>query len=370
MTQNKPTVVPARAIHPGEILKDEIVSRGIKQKELAELTGIQPSQLNEIIKGKRNINTETAKLLGAALEMDPALWINLQTNYDLQKIQVEEKFQKRLQAIDLWNTIKLYIPVSFFRKKGVISGDPVIDIPVIRRIYTIKNIEELISLFSMPQYARFRKSDKLPVEKINLLGWQHLVADYAKDVKVAEFKIEKEEALIKELKQIISKNKNTIDLSRKALSKAGIKLVILEKPDKCPVDGISFNSDKNPAIALTMRHKRLDNFAFTLMHELGHVYKHLTKNQTAIFIDLDPKEEEKIYSSSPEEQEANEYASDKLINREDWRTFIASRRVTSEIEIIRFAEKQRIHPAIVKGKIRFETGNYSLFGKLPEVKFS
>lgn len=368
MTQKKTTLVPAKAIHPGEILKDEITARGIKQKELAALTGIQASQLNEVIKGKRNINAETANLLGAALEMDPVLWINLQTNYDLQKILVEEKIQKRLQAIDLWNTIKQYIPVNFFRKKGVISGDPIVDIPIIRKIYTIKNIEELIGLFSKPQYARFRKSGKLPVEKINLLGWQHLAAYYAENIKVADFKNEKEEALIKELKQIISKNRNTVELSKKALNKAGIKFVILEKPDKCPVDGISFNSDANPAIVLTLRHKRLDNFAFTLMHELGHVYKHLTKNQSALFIDLDPKEEDKAYSSLPEEREANEYASDKLINKTDWQVFLASGNLTREVEIKKFAEKQKIHPAIVKGKIRFETGNYSLFGKLPEVE--
>jgi HTH-type transcriptional regulator/antitoxin HigA len=41
-------LTPANVVHPGEILKDELEERQIKQKEFAELTGIQPSQLNEI----------------------------------------------------------------------------------------------------------------------------------------------------------------------------------------------------------------------------------------------------------------------------------------------------------------------------------
>lgn len=366
MANQKIALIPAVAIHPGEILKDEIIARDIKQKELAELTGIQASQLNEIIKGKRNINAETALLLGRALQMDAVLWTNLQANYDLQKTQVVDKLQKRLQAIDLWNTVKQYIPVSFFKKRGIISGNPIADIPTIRTIYSIKNIEELISLFSKPQYARFRKSEKLTEEKINLLGWQHLAASYAEKIKVSEFKPEKEDALIKELKQIISRNSNTIALTKKALAKAGIKFLILEKPEKCPVDGMSFISGANPTIILTLRHKRLDNYAFTLMHELGHVYKHLIYNEASLFIDLDPKDH-KSYGSSLEEREADEYASNKLVNKADWVLYLKKQTYCSQSEIEKFSAKQGIHPAIVQGKIRFETGDYSLFGKLPEV---
>ncbi len=54
-------------IHPGEMIKDEIESRGITQKKLAETTGISPSVLNEMLNGKRAVSTEYALLLEAAL---------------------------------------------------------------------------------------------------------------------------------------------------------------------------------------------------------------------------------------------------------------------------------------------------------------
>ena len=67
-------IAPAKAIHPGEILKDELDAREISQKEFAIKLGIQPTQLNEIIKGKRGITAEHAVLIGKALEMEPIIW--------------------------------------------------------------------------------------------------------------------------------------------------------------------------------------------------------------------------------------------------------------------------------------------------------
>ena len=63
---NRP--VPARAVHPGEILREELLERGIKQKDFAQQIGVQATHLNEFIKGKRNLknlkNQKTAKSAG------------------------------------------------------------------------------------------------------------------------------------------------------------------------------------------------------------------------------------------------------------------------------------------------------------------
>ncbi len=363
----KNTFIPAKAIHPGGILKDELLARDISQKDLAKLTGLQPTHLNEIIKGKRDISPDIALSLSKALQMEVTIWTNLQTLYHLQKAQLAEKTNKRLMALDLWNMLKQYIPVTYFRKLGIISGDPVTDIPVIYKIYSIPNIDELVGLFSKPQFARFRKSDKLQEEKINLLGWQYLAMYKASELNVPEFKPADEKKLIGELKTAISENADTISNVTKILKQAGIKLLLLEKPEKCPVDGVSFMSGTNPAIALTMRYKRLDNFAFTLMHELGHVFMHLKNNPEAVFIDFDSKEANIDYKNSKEEQQADEYANSKWMNQDDWNLFITSKGFKKLTAIIEFSQKQNINPAIVLGKVKHHTGNYALHGKIPDV---
>jgi addiction module HigA family antidote len=86
-------------IHPGEMIKDEIESRGMTQKRLADMTGISASVLNEILNGKRPVTIECALLLEAALGIDADIWIGLQADYDKQKARYDQSFLKRLENI-------------------------------------------------------------------------------------------------------------------------------------------------------------------------------------------------------------------------------------------------------------------------------
>ena len=86
-------------IHPGEMMKDEIESRGMTQKKLAEMTGIAPSVLNEVLNGKRSVTTEYALLIEAVLGIDADIWIGLQADYDKQKACHDASFIKRLEEI-------------------------------------------------------------------------------------------------------------------------------------------------------------------------------------------------------------------------------------------------------------------------------
>ena len=86
-------------IHPGEMIKDEIIARGITQKELALQMGVSYTVFNEILNGKRPITTEYALLLEAALGTDANIWIGLQADYNMQKIKQDKSFMKRLENI-------------------------------------------------------------------------------------------------------------------------------------------------------------------------------------------------------------------------------------------------------------------------------
>lgn len=90
-------LVPAQAIHPGEVLLDDLKRRGLSQKKFSELSGIHPTQLNEVIKGKRNINADMALQIGIALKMKPMLWLKSQMIYelDLAKIRANKKAKAR-----------------------------------------------------------------------------------------------------------------------------------------------------------------------------------------------------------------------------------------------------------------------------------
>ncbi|MDE6757269.1 MAG: HigA family addiction module antidote protein [Muribaculaceae bacterium] len=90
---------PFEPTHPGELIKDELEANNLTQAKLAENIGIKPSLLNEIIKGKRSVNTELALLLEAALNIPADLLLNLQSDYNMQMAKSDVSFMKRLSAI-------------------------------------------------------------------------------------------------------------------------------------------------------------------------------------------------------------------------------------------------------------------------------
>ena len=86
-------------IHPGEMIKDEIVARGLTQKDLAKQMGVSYTVFNEILNGKRPVTTEYALLLVAALGTDANIWLGLQADYNMQKMKQDSSFMERLELI-------------------------------------------------------------------------------------------------------------------------------------------------------------------------------------------------------------------------------------------------------------------------------
>ena len=85
--------------HPGDVLKEELESRGIKQKDFAAWIGISYTMLNEILNAKRPMTTDFALLVEAALGINAELWVKMQMNYNLSFARSEKKMEKRIKEI-------------------------------------------------------------------------------------------------------------------------------------------------------------------------------------------------------------------------------------------------------------------------------
>ena len=90
----KTTVYPDVAIPPGEYLAEELEARGITQKELARRMGRPANAVNEIVNGKKAITAETALQLEEVMPEIPArFWLNLETDYQLTKALLRQRYQ-------------------------------------------------------------------------------------------------------------------------------------------------------------------------------------------------------------------------------------------------------------------------------------
>ena len=148
----------------------------------------------------------------------------------------------------------------------------------------------------------------------------------------------------------------TLALAR--LADVGIASVILPHLPGTHLDGAAMRGpDGAPIIALTLRHDRIDNFWVTLFPELAHVKSHLADGTQVILDDLE------IGSAESIEREADDTARVALIPDENWEQF-NSGEYASTAELLAFADRVQVHPAIVAGRWQKQNRDFRKFSKL------
>lgn len=349
-------LVPSNATHPGEHLLDEIEARGIRQKDLAMEMDIPKSTLNEIIKGKKNITIDIALKLENVLDIPAKFWLNAQINYEIDCHRILEKNKEHAKISEIWKVIKSYLNLNFFKKQRIITGDIKENVSIIFKIFDVDSLDGFIGKFTQFEYQRYRKSEKSNVEINNLIAWINLVKYKAKNEFVSEFNNNDKDKVFQSIKEIINKNDEKILCDLKDTLKCfGIKFLTIPNPQKCAVDGVSFWSDGNPAIALSLRYKTIDSFAFTLFHELSHIYLHLINNNEKEYINLEEK-------SLQEEREADDLASQMLISENDWENIKSELKNNfyNPFKVNKISKLYKIHPAILQGRFCKETNKFNI----------
>ena len=123
------------------------------------------------------------------------------------------------------------------------------------------------------------------------------------------------------------------------------------------VDGCIYKlKSGNPVIAMTLRHNRVDNFWFTLIHELSHILLHFDTINSPIVDDINNLADSLI------EREANELVIDTIIERDKWKT-LKSRKQSNK-NVISIAKKNLLHPAILAGILRYERKEFYLYTEI------
>ncbi|MDQ2080217.1 HigA family addiction module antitoxin [Xanthobacteraceae bacterium Astr-EGSB] len=96
MSQN-PLLRGLRPVHPGETLREDVLPAiGKPKAEIARLLGISRQTLYDILSEKQAITPGIALRVGKLCGNGPDLWMNLQTNYDLQiaKRELADELEK------------------------------------------------------------------------------------------------------------------------------------------------------------------------------------------------------------------------------------------------------------------------------------
>ena len=157
----------------------------------------------------------------------------------------------------------------------------------------------------------------------------------------------------KKLKKIVDKfadytlQQNGIKIFLRDLNTAGVKFFVLSHLQKTYLDGATFRDKKNPVVAYTVRYDRIDNFWFTVAHEIAHILLHL-KRKGDYFIDS------LEIINTQEEQAADRFALKMIKAGEIQEYFMPFGNYISEFRVNNCAREIGVSPAIVVGVLQHD----------------
>lgn len=358
MATRNERLIPARAVHPGEILREELRERGIKQKDFATLIGVQPTHLNEFIHGKRNMNENFAMKLEQQLGIPFGTWMKLHNGYiyDCNAIEAKATEEQEALAYETECAKNLNLPL-LYKRIGIRSKT------------AHDRVEELKSMFPFDLLTSqelklnvsglYKHSDKVQMDEKNALTW--LVLNWLQLSKVKMSTEYRQGNAVVAAKEIAAKaNSRQIDAKtiQEILESNGIAYIVVEKVEKAPIDAYSTIANGHPAITVTYRYNDMDKLVFDVLHELCHIDRHLSNEHTA-FVSVEGTE----YSKDPKEMEANAFAREMLMSEKVWKEILkVGCKSLSPYTIVKTvaeeAERRGISPSIAVSRYKHDTNWY------------
>ncbi len=345
---------PDFIIHPGETIKEVLEERQMNQEELAIRTGFSPKHISEVVNGKRGISPSFAKSLEYVFGMPASFWINLQGIYDKEILEYKEQKEIDENEVSIVKSLKSLI--NYAENMGVMTKtqNTISQIIELRNICNVNNLTYINNLVT--SQVAFRKSQTVETNVYVLYVWLRICELIAEKSNIVnEYSTEKLTANINNIKECMFLEINkAIEQLKKIFAECGITFQVVKNFKGAPVQGFIKKIDNKIILSMTIRRSFADEFWFALFHEMGHLLNGDIVNTQ--FIDYED-------SKSDMENKADKFASNALINEEDYNQFIEKSDLT-EKEIIEFAKTQEVQPFIVVGRIQKERNDFKFCYRL------
>jgi HTH-type transcriptional regulator/antitoxin HigA len=335
---------PIEAPDPISAILFRMQEQGLKQVDLVPYFGTR-SRVSEVLGGKRPLTVNMIRALSSGLGISTETLVGVEPTVVVQTEKGE---------VDWGNfPIKEMIARGWLQKLANKA---------------VKSTEELVQgfisnvgvEFGSTVFRRTLGGDAYsPSTKYALYAWLARVIQKARERKSALGLFDRDRisaVFLRELAQLSWFEHGPI-LAVEFLEKHGIAVVIEPHLKGTLLDGAAMqDEDGIPIIGLTLRFDRVDNFWFTLLHEVAHLWKHVDHEET--FLDnLDASSEDR------REVEANRIAKEALIPRVAWKRSDAYLNPSNQT-IDKLSRELKIHPALIAGRLRKDRENYTIFNDL------
>lgn len=329
-----------KVFHPGVFIQDVLEDLDMSQHEFATRLGVSDKHLSEIVNQKASITASFAQKLASMLGTTSDTWINLQTQYDAYKADLEEEVSLKQEAGMLGS-----LDYAYFVEEDLVEyARPGKE--KVRRLRQALGVSRLEYL-SEPDLLSYNKTASVHEPRNQVMAqnaWMTIGFQKAKNMEnVATFDEKKLRSAIQEIRAFTKESPETfLPKITRRLKESGVRFVFQKYLPKSNVNGAVKWLHDTAVVVLSDRGGYLDTFWFAFFHEMGHV---LQKQKRKLIVSNDKRD--------ALEEEADRFARDTLIDSDAYQTFISENEF-SRTSIIEFSHSQGIHPGIVVGRLQKE----------------
>ena len=337
---------PSYATPPGWLLEAELEILGISKGELARRCGCSLQFIGDIIDGKSPINPETAFLFQRELGTEADLWLGMEASFRLRAAQLAEMetspeyaaWLKRLPVAELVARDEIDPPESV----GTAAAQSL-------AFFGVATLDEW-KIKQAAAAATYRHGQPPDLDEYLLATWLQfgeIATVYAKCPDYDEMKFKQS---LREIRALTRKaTGDCLQEAQSICNQAGVVLAFTDPLPNTAIRGAAWWFSPEKAVIELDNGQETDDLLWaSFFHGAAHILLH---DKEGIFIDLPGQPE--VGKTTPEDAEADAWASDFLAPPDDWRKFTASR-LTTEEAVRQFAERQGIAPGIVVGRLQHE----------------
>lgn len=323
------------ATPPGVTIKEQLVDRGMSQKEFAARMEMSEKHISNLINGDVQLTTDVAMRLELVLGLPASFWSNLEAVYreKLLKVEAENEMEADMQ-------IAKNLPYNEMAKNGWIpetkkGEDRVINL---RKYFEVVRLgllkDNLIPGIACRRQSITEKAD------FALIAWAQKAKLEARHIVTAPIDLKTLTESIPSIRAM-TKMKPSVFCPKliELLANCGIALVFLPHIGGSFLHGATFYDKNKIVIGLTVRGKDADKFWFSLFHEIAHILLgHISQAEG---------------TTEEDEAAADAYARDTLIPKDVLQRFVMNHTFTKET-IRDFANQIGIDVGIVVGRLQKE----------------
>ncbi|MDP3204235.1 MAG: helix-turn-helix domain-containing protein [Hydrogenophaga sp.] len=346
MTETLHRYSPTEVSPPGDTLRDLIEERALSQAELARRLGRPAQTVNEIVAGKKEITEDTALELERVLEVPAHFWLAREARYREYLARERAASSRKSQLPWLRE-----FPLKALQDAGVLPAGRLTDafcealVEPLLRFFGVASPEGWSAQYDGLQVQFRRAKPDKQTDVAAITAWLRMGELAAGRLQTADYDAARLEAALPAMRALSLQPAEVIGAQLTRLcAQAGVALVFVAALPGTHVTGVARWVGGKPLIQLSLLGKWNDGFWFSFFHEVAHVLKHPTR---AVFLD-DASSGDAV--ASPEEQEANRFATDLLVPRArqaELRTL-----PTTQAAVEAFAHDIGVHPGIVVGQLQ------------------